>query len=155
MNHAGVSRAEWPLTDMDESEKLVTGGCLCGALRYEARGEPQYAGLCYCGDCCRASGSAFIAFMGFPGSAVRFSGATRQTRSQSARGSDAVRNFCAICSSLVFGGVVGQDQSHTIYAGSLDDPTQFQPRMAIFAANRPAWCAIPEGLTVFDRMPGG
>ena len=53
-----------------------TGGCLCGALRYQAQGEPLYAGLCYCTDCQKASGSGFIPFMGFASSAVRFSGET-------------------------------------------------------------------------------
>ena len=44
---------------------MYSGGCLCGALRYQATAEPLYAGLCYCADCRKASGSAFIPFMGF------------------------------------------------------------------------------------------
>jgi len=139
---------------MSEDEKRHTGGCLCGALRYEARGEPLFAGLCYCADCRRASGSGFIPFMGFESSAVRFTGRTRMFSSKSARGGDAVRNFCAVCGSLVFGGVVGEDDSHTIYAGSLDDPASFQPRIAIFTQGRPQWAVIPPGLTVFERAPG-
>jgi hypothetical protein len=135
------------------SEKHTTGGCLCGALRYEARGEPTMMGHCYCADCRKASGSGFIPFMGFKASALRFTGPTRQSVTKSARGSDAVRNFCAVCGSLVFGGVVGKDDAHTIYAGSLDDPSCFFPRIAIFAAGRPDWAVIPPGLTVFERMP--
>ena len=50
---------------MSETGKRYTGGCLCGALRYEAVGEPLYAGLCYCADCQKASGSGFIPFIGF------------------------------------------------------------------------------------------
>ena len=97
-----------------------TGGCLCGALRYEAEGPPVRAGHCYCGDCRKASGSGFIPFMGFPASVLRFSGQTRISRAKAARGGEAVRNFCTVRGSLVFGGIVGQDDSHTIYAGSLD-----------------------------------
>lgn len=135
-------------------EKPHTGGCLCGALRYEATGEPAYAGYCYCEDCRKASGSGFIPFMGFPASAVRISGATRQFITKSARGGDAVRNTCPICGSLVFGGVAGKDEWHTIYAGSLDDPSRFHPKMAIFTQGKPHWAVIPEGLAVFERMPG-
>ena len=135
------------------SEALTTGGCLCGALRYEARGEPSMMGHCYCADCRKASGSGFIPFMGFKANALRFTGPTRQSVTKSARGSDAVRNFCAVCGSLVFGGVVGKDDAHTIYAGSLDDPSCFRPRIAIFAAGRPNWAVIPPGLTVFERTP--
>jgi hypothetical protein len=130
-----------------------TGGCLCGALRYEAEGNPSFAGLCYCTDCRKASGSGVIPFMGFASAAVRFSGETRQFRSKSFRGTDAVRNFCPGCGGLVFGGEVGKDTSHTIYAGSLDDPSLFHPTIAIFVRDRPAWVVIPPDLTLFDALP--
>src|SRR6187549_612028 len=112
-------------------DALITGGCLCGAVRYVADRAPDYAGYCCCADCRRASGSGFIPFMGFPASALRFTGATVQVRSTAFRGGEAVRNRCPSCGSLVFGGVVGQDASHTIYAGSLDDPSSFSPSIAL------------------------
>jgi len=99
------------------------------------------------------SGSGFIPFMAFAGSAVHFSGDTRQFVAKSARGTDAVRNFCAVCGALVFGGVVGQDQSFTLYAGSLDDPSLFEPRIAIFTRDRPAWVVLPAGLKTFETLP--
>jgi hypothetical protein len=54
----------------------------------------------------------------------------------------------------VFGGIIGIDTSHTIYAGSLDDPARFVPTIAIFNRDRPAWAAVPDGLTLFETMPG-
>ena len=131
----------------------VTGGCLCGAVRYEAEGEPMAAGFCCCRDCRKASGSGFIPFMGFRSSAVMFSGETCHAISVSARGTDAVRNTCPTCDSLVFGGIVGKDTSHTLYAGSLDDPSCFKPTMVLFNRDRPDWVVLPEGLTVFETMP--
>lgn len=139
----------------DDSRRYCGGGCLCGALRYEAHGEPLYAGYCYCGDCRRASGSGYIPFVAYAGGAVRFSGESRIFTCKSARGTDAVRNFCPICSSLVFGGEVGKSEEFTIYAGSLDDPSIFRPTLAIFTRNRPAWALVPTGLTVFEGLPQG
>ncbi len=139
---------------MDEPRIRYTGGCLCGALRYEARGEPTAAGHCYCADCRKASGSGFIPFMGFPSTALRITGESRQFRSKAFRGGDAVRNFCPVCGGLVFGGVVGQSTSHTIYAGSLDDPSSFHPTIAIFTRDRPDWIILPPGLKTFETMPG-
>jgi len=138
---------------MGDSGKRYTGGCLCGALRYEAKGEPLFAGHCYCADCRKASGSGFVPFMGFPSSAVLFSGQTRIFTSKAANGGNAVRNFCPICGSLVFGGEVGKDDQHTIYAGSLDDPSSFHPTIAIFTRNRPVWAVIPPDLKIFETMP--
>ena len=139
---------------MPDTAKRFTGGCLCGAVRYEARGEPLYTGHCYCTDCQKASGSGFVPFMGFAAEQVSFSGGTQLCITPTGRGGDSVRDRCALCGSLVFGGIVGQDVEHTIYAGTLDDPSLFTPQIAIFAKNRPPWAPIPPGLTVFEAMPG-
>jgi hypothetical protein len=122
-------------------------------VRYEADGEPLFAGLCYCADCRKASGSGFIPFMAFPRSAVRLTGQTRAVISKSARGGDAVRNFCPVCGSLLFGGTIGRDDTYNFYAGSLDDPSAFEPRIAIFTRDRPGWALIPPGLKTFAALP--
>jgi hypothetical protein len=132
---------------------LLTGGCLCGALRYEITGGTGIAGLCYCGDCRKASGSGFIPFVGVARANVRFSGRAAQCRSISRSGREAVRNFCAVCHSLVFGGELDESDRFTIYAGSLDDPSAFRPTIAIFVRDRPAWAPVPPGLTLFDALP--
>ena len=136
---------------MSEAKTRYPGGCLCGALRYEAQGEPKVAGHCYCADCRKASGSGFVPFMGFAAAAVRFRGESVKFRSKAASGGNAVRNFCPECGGLVFGGEIGVTKSFTIYAGSLDDPSLFHPTVAVFTRDRPAWAAVPPGLTVFER----
>jgi len=51
----------------------------------------------------------------------------------------------------------GKNRQRTIhsrfYAGTLDDPSSFRPRTAIFTRNRPAWAVIPPDLTVFETTP--
>ena len=49
---------------------LRTGGCLCGAVRYESAGEPLFSLLCHCGDCQHQSGSAYVAAMRVPAAGV-------------------------------------------------------------------------------------
>ena len=44
----------------------MTGGCLCGAVRYECTGEPVFSLLCHCRDCQRQSGSAYAAAVRVP-----------------------------------------------------------------------------------------
>ncbi|HXV01053.1 MAG TPA: GFA family protein [Caulobacteraceae bacterium] len=135
------------------TEPLFAGGCLCGALRYEAHGAPTLMGHCYCADCRKASGGGFIPFMGFAREAVSFTGPHVEFRSPAARGGEATRNRCALCGSLVFGGELGVSDSFTIYAGTLDDPAAFRPQIAIFNRGRPQWALLPAGLTVFETMP--
>ena len=130
-----------------------SGGCLCGALRWEARAEPLYQGHCYCADCRKASGSGFVPYMGFAADTLTITGETLSYGSPSANGNIALRNSCPRCGGLVFGGEVGVSEEFTIYAGSLDDPEQFQPNAAIFTQGRPDWAAIPAHFAVFERMP--
>jgi hypothetical protein len=157
MMHAGnaiLFKREMPYNRIMSDTIKHTGGCLCGAVRYEAEGQPVMAGYCYCADCRKASGSGFIPFMGFASSAVSFTGETLRFTSKAANGGDAVRNSCPVCGGLVFGGVVGQDDSFTIYAGSLDDASAFVPTIAIFTRDRPDWAPLPPHLKAFRTMPG-
>jgi hypothetical protein len=133
---------------------LFAGGCLCGAVRYEATAEPAYAGLCYCADCRKASGSGFIPFMGFKAECLSIRGEVRQSHVPSFSGGTATRNHCAHCGSLVFGGIHGESDEHTIYAGSLDDSSQFKPGVALFVRDRPAWAEVRADLQEFETMPG-
>lgn len=131
---------------------MLSGGCLCGALRYEAR-SPLWMGHCYCADCRKASGSGFIPYIGFKAEDVAVTGEVQQSSTASASGGQAVRNHCAQCSSLVYGGTIGVDEFIGVYAGSLDDPTQFTPTAAIFTRGKPDWAVIPEGLKAFEGYP--
>jgi hypothetical protein len=71
---------------------------LCGALRYEAKGERQFAGLCYCRDCRQGLRSGSYRSWEFRatrcGSPAKFS-------SKTVSGRDVVRNFCPTCGGLV------------------------------------------------------
>lgn len=129
-----------------------TGGCLCGALRYEVTGEARFAGYCCCAQCRKASGSGFVPFIGVAGNAVRFSGERRSYVSTSESGVAATRNFCPECGGLVFGGVPGEDDLHTIYAGSLDDPTNFRPTMAIHTCERVDWVLLPDNVKQLEKQ---
>ncbi|MBN9590448.1 MAG: aldehyde-activating protein [Alphaproteobacteria bacterium 64-11] len=132
---------------------ILTGGCLCGDLRWKAHAAPRYMGLCYCADCRKASGSGFIPFMGFDASALAISGRWTVHTLLHADGRAAVRNSCVICGGLVFGGKLGADETLNIYAGSLDDIAQFKPTVALFTRDAPDWVAIPGGLRRFETMP--
>lgn len=131
----------------------IAGGCLCGAVRYEAKGPPMFAGYCCCDDYQKSSGSGFIPFIGFAAPDIAITGEVITYKHALADGRTATRNFCTRCGSLVFGAERGIDAMHTIYAGTLDDPAQFRPQMAINVRFKPDWVVLPEGLPTFPGMP--
>jgi hypothetical protein len=137
------------------SSSKFTGGCLCGALRYEASGEGAFMGYCCCDDCQRASGSGFIPFMNVPAGALKVTGPYALYQMTHSDGRTSERFSCVKCSSLVFGGEPGNPRMNTIYAGTLDDTSQFKPTMAIMTKFKPDWVILPPGLTMFEDMPQG
>ncbi len=49
-----------------------TGGCACGAIRYECSADPMMSLNCHCRDCQRATGSAYNTVVGVPAARVQF-----------------------------------------------------------------------------------
>ena len=113
---------------MSETRK---GGCLCGAVRYEAETDGRFS-VCYCKMCQRwASG----VFMGAPTAA--FTVTSGDDVLTVARTSDwATRGFCSKCGSNIY--YYADDQeSPSIAMGSLDDTTGMTPRIQFFYDKKP------------------
>ncbi|NYT39757.1 GFA family protein [Sphingomonas sp. R-74633] len=104
-----------------------SGGCLCGAVRIEAAGEPYRVGLCHCLDCRKHHGALFYAAAIFPEDAVTITGETRDYKG---------RCFCPVCGSSVFARY-GDEIEVTL--GSLDTPDQFVPSYENWTVRRESW----------------
>ncbi|MGY9107842.1 MAG: GFA family protein [Alphaproteobacteria bacterium] len=88
----------------------ISGGCLCGAVRYEGECEPQLMGDCYCVDCRKSSGTAHCSHMGVPLEAMTLSGEVSSFDKPADSGNIVSRSFCPNCGSAVFStnsGMVG------------------------------------------------
>ena len=134
---------------------MMTGGCLCGQVRYETDAAPAWTAICYCRDCQRASGSGYVPVMGVVRGALRISGETMSFVVTAARGGASTRHFCPTCGSLIFGGVEGPpDETMSVYVGTLDDPAWWRPNIAIFTRSRMPWDCAVAGATEYETMPG-
>jgi hypothetical protein len=91
--------------------------------------------------------------MAYPSAAVTIEGPILAYTSAAENGAAAVRNSCARCGGLVFGGPLGGADGYTLYAGALDDASLFQPTLAIFTRDLPAWVQLPAGLKRYAGRP--
>ena len=123
----------------------VTGGCLCGALRFLATGQPYRVGLCHCLDCRKHHGALFHASAIYPEPAVTLTG-TWQTYGD--------RSFCPTCGSPVFAHI-GDEIG--INLGALDEPSQFRPTYELWTIRREEWLPDFTGMRHYDkdRTTGG
>ena len=128
--------------------------CLCNKIVYEYRGTPLFQVICCCEDCQRVSGSSHVPVMG--ASKAEFavtSGTTRTYVSTGGSGKNAVRHFCPDCGSLLFGTPEVANEMVTIYAGSLDNKSIFNPSSVIFGKSKVHWEIFDQGIPVFESLP--
>lgn len=121
----------------------ITGGCLCGQVRFEASGEPYRVGLCHCLDCRKKHGALLNASAIYPESAVSVSGQTSSYQNH---------HFCPHCGSPVFS---RSGDEVELNLGSLDAPDQFKPTYELWVIRRESWLPEFPGLKRFERdRPG-
>ncbi|WP_454016992.1 GFA family protein [Azospirillum sp. Marseille-Q6669] len=128
---------------------VLTGGCLCGAVRYDVTERPMGVVNCHCGQCRRFHGH-FGAYITIPRETVAVSDA-EGTLSWYRSSAKARRGFCSRCgSSLFWSG--DESDLFDVAAGSLDQPTGLATLRHIHAADKADYYAIDDGL---ERFPQG
>jgi len=114
--------------------RIRLGGCACGALRFEARGEPLHVGLCHCLTCRHRHGAPFNAFATYAATQVRWEGPGSPWRS----GERSIRQGCATCGAPIFW---ADDAGEFIelHLGSFDDIGTLTPQYEIWTCRREPW----------------
>jgi hypothetical protein len=131
------------------ADSVYVGGCLCGAVRYEARGLPRYLCLCYCDSCRRAAGAPVVPWVTFATAEVRFPrGAVTEYRSSA----QVMRGFCATCGTTLSFVNQTRAQDTDLTLASLDEPQQLAPAMHVWVQDKLPWLAIADGL---PQYPAG
>lgn len=131
-----------------------TGGCLCGAIRYEVAVEPIMMGNCHCRDCQKSTGTAFAAALLVLHNAVTIAGDVKYYDVIGDSGSLVGRGFCPTCGSRVFS-QPPKSELMGIMAGSLDDPSEFQPGLDCYTASAQPWDYMDPNLPKFAKLPQG
>ncbi len=108
---------------MGEKTMPVTGGCLCGAIRYESTEPPNWVVYCHCRICQQAHGGLYDVGVEFPGEAFRF---TKGEATYYQSSPWAKRGFCANCGSPVDHLYV-DDADPIVFIGTLDHPEDWPP----------------------------
>jgi hypothetical protein len=131
----------------------ITGGCLCGAVRFRSTAAPIAARYCWCRDCQHfAAGSATVNVI-FPREAVTVEGEAQVYESFADSGSRMRRSFCPKCGSPLFSEAEPRPHLILVRAGALDDPNLAEPAATIWTSSAPRWACIDPDLPQFPKMP--
>ncbi|HZY53101.1 MAG TPA: GFA family protein [Reyranella sp.] len=131
----------------------ITGGCHCGAIRYEVTGNALTHALCHCSDCRRSAGAPMVGWTMYRGDAVKV---TKGTPKVYASSENARRHFCPDCGTGLFyvnetmlPGIID------IQSATYDDPNAVPPKAHIQVAERIGWMERVHELPTFERFPPG
>jgi hypothetical protein len=132
---------------------VITGGCLCGAVRYETNAEPITARFCWCRVCqFIAAGNAAVNVC-FPTAGMSITGETRDFVSVADSGNTMHRRFCPTCGTHLFS--QAEIRPHLIFVrvGTLDDRDVASPLATIWTASAPSWARIDDKLPSWEGQP--
>ena len=125
------------------AEARVTGGCLCGGVRYEADHLPWGSGYCHCRMCQQSVGNVFALYAAFRRSGFRYTkGEPKRYRSSDI----ATRGFCDQCGSPLTFEYDHDAENLDVTVGSLDDPEQVRPTHHTGTESAVSWLKIDDGL---------
>lgn len=131
-----------------------TGGCACGALRYEISDTPAFTNECQCRDCQRTSGTGHGSYLTFPSRArVTLTGAAAHWDMVADSGAVKTRGFCPVCGAPVYLTFTAMPDLFTVHAASLDDPGRYAPQAVTYSMRGHAWDYLDPALPTFAGMP--
>ena len=132
----------------------LEGGCYCGAVRYEAKGDALFKGQCHCRECQFISGGGPNVTMAMPADAFSYTKGGAKGFKRSDLDNPVTREFCADCGTHLLARVPGMP-AVLLKVGTLDDPSQFgAPQMAIYLCDNQPFHLVADGVPTFDKGPG-
>lgn len=130
---------------------MTHGSCLCGGVRFELAGTPQFINHCHCSMCRKVHGAAFGSFLHADASGFRWLAGQSQVENYQSSPEN-VRAFCRVCGSNM--PVLEEEDTHVIIpAGSLDDDPIVRPVVHIHTASKAPWYEITDALPQFAEYP--
>jgi hypothetical protein len=137
-----------------EPTRALTGGCQCGAVRYEITGAPHETYVCHCRECQKQSASAFGISVMVRSADVRLlqGGLQRWSRSTDA-GRTLACFFCAECGSRVWHGDKDRADEISIKGGSFDEPIDLTDAIHIWTSRKLPGVIIPDAARQHDGEP--
>ena len=122
---------------MTDNPEKTAGGCLCGAVRYEAKGKPLLVGHCHCETCRRHTGAPMVTFVAFEGRNVRFPDRERSIYKSSP---EAKRAFCNLCGTpLTWEGKFKGCDIIEFHISTTDDPNSYKPDLHWHHGEKLSW----------------
>jgi hypothetical protein len=131
--------------------RRLSGGCLCGQVRYTVNAAPYGSALCHCRTCQKAHAAPVVGFFSVRKADLQLTGGLSEYRSSD----HAVRRFCPNCGTqLLFDDARYPDELDVAIA-TLDDPAAAPPAFHIWTRSQVPWLQLADSLPRYPERRGG
>jgi hypothetical protein len=132
------------------AKKRVEGGCACGEVRYRLTSEPLFVHCCHCLNCQRQTGSAFVINLLIETDRVELlAGEPEPVKTPRGGGKNQVIWRCPTCQTALYSKYT-TPRIRFVRAGTLDDPSRYEPDVHIFTRSKLPWVTLPESAPAFN-----
>lgn len=130
-----------------------SGGCACGAIRYECSSEPLAMLNCHCQDCQQSSGAPFASGVVVPTQSIKLKSSPKTYSVRASSGALTTRSFCATCGSPLFTTGEAMPDFTSIRFTTFDNQSDFRPALDIWTSSSVPWVCLNEELPHFSQSP--
>ena len=136
---------------MKNGEKL-TGGCMCGQVKYQITEKPLFTQACHCKDCKVLTGSSYVVNSSILENTLIVEGEVSSAELKAGSGASCKTYFCAKCGTYVYADYDSAVKRLTVRTKTLDSPEKFPPQVHIFTKDKDPWLNLSEDTVCFKEM---
>jgi hypothetical protein len=135
--------------------ETLTGGCVCGAIRYTYRPSTRFKiYTCHCTDCQTRSGSSFTLQQTVVEADLSVSGPLAEGGATQPSGARARLFACPTCHCRIYGTNDARPGLAIVRAGTFDHSSTLVPDFHVWTSSKQPWITLPEGAVALETQPG-
>ena len=136
---------------MDNTD-IVTGGCICGEVKYVINKKPLFTQACHCKDCKIITGSSFVVNTSILDNSLEISGKLSKGELIAGSGKMAKVYFCKKCGVYIYSDYESAIGRLTVRTKTFLNPENFPPQAHIFIKNKDPWIKVSDENICFQEM---
>ena len=135
-----------------DKNKYLTGGWICGQVRYKITEKPLFTQACHCKDCKVLTGSSYVVNSSVLDNTLVVEGEVSSNERKAGSGASSKSYFCTKCGTYVYADYDSAVGRLTVRTKTLDNPEKFPPQVHIFTKDKDPWLNLLENVICFEEM---
>ncbi len=135
-----------------KNDQSLTGGCICGQVKYQIIDKPLFTQACHCKDCKVLTGSSYVVNSSILENTLIVEGEVSSTELKAGSGASYKTYFCTKCGTYVYADYDSAVGRLTVRTKTLNNSEKFPPQVHIFTKDKDPWLNLPEYVICFKEM---